>query len=162
MSFESSRVFPVPGLEKLLTGFRLFSGLDEAALEPLRSVFELHKVEEGEDLIEYDAIETQVFFIVRGSVQVNVPLANRKTSETVCELKAGDTVGEFLLARKARRSAACQALSDLELLVADADKLCQVFEQFPELGMTVYRNLSSVLCDRLHDNNMLIRRVLGK
>ncbi len=162
MSFESSRVFPVRGLEKLLGTFRLFHGLDEGMLAPLVPVFELHKVDEGEDIIEFDAIETQVFFIVRGTVQVNVPLANSRESETVCELKAGDTVGEFLLARKGRRSAACLALSDLELLVADATRLSEVFEQHPDLGMRVYRNLSGVLSDRLQDNNMLIRRVLGK
>lgn len=144
-----------------LLQFRLFQGLTEEDLTEMLSVFHSREFKRDEVVTEFDRLDQNVFFIVSGMVSVTVPHVNKQRNEHICDLREGDTVGEFLLARTARRTATCAAFSDVETLYANGEELSAMLQQNPQLGMKVFLNLSRILCDRLLDNNHLVRRVLG-
>jgi CRP-like cAMP-binding protein len=102
-----------------------------------------------------------VFFLVSGRVQVSMPHVSTRREEFLCELRDGDTVGEFLLARSGRRTASCLAYSEVDTLVADGGALSQFLRESTAIGAIVFFNLSGILAERLMDNNLLVRRVLG-
>jgi CRP-like cAMP-binding protein len=144
-----------------LVPFRLFEGLSAEDLCALSSVFHSRIFKRDEVVTEFDGLDKNVFLIVDGKVTVTVPHVNKQREEHICDLRDGDTVGEFLLARTARRTATCTAFSDVETLYASGEELASILQLNPQLGMKVYLNLSRILCDRLLDNNHLVRRVLG-
>jgi CRP-like cAMP-binding protein len=151
----------VASLTEKLGAFRLFEGLTPEQLVALDPYFEERVFKQNERLTEFDQIDKKVFFLVSGRVQVSVPHVSTRRDEFLCELRDGDTVGEFLLARSGRRTASCLAYSDVDTLVADGSALSQFLRDNTEIGAKVFFNLSSILADRLMDNNLLVRRVLA-
>ncbi len=151
----------VANLSQKLTSFRLFEGLSDEQLAALDPYFEERLFKQNERLTEFDQIDKKVFFLVAGRVQVSVPHVSTKREEFLCELRDGDTVGEFLLARSGRRTASCLAYSEVETLVADGGALSEFLRQNTEIGAKVFFNLSAILAERLMDNNLLVRRVLA-
>jgi CRP-like cAMP-binding protein len=151
----------VANLSQKLTSFRLFEGLSDEQLASLDPYFEERLFKQNERLTEFDQIDKKVFFLVAGRVQVSVPHVSTKREEFLCELRDGDTVGEFLLARSGRRTASCLAYSEVETLVADGSALSEFLRQNTEIGAKVFFNLSAILAERLMDNNLLVRRVLA-
>jgi CRP-like cAMP-binding protein len=148
-------------LSEKLAAFRLFEGVSEGELESLASVFHARTFQQNEILTEFDRLDHNVFFIISGKATVTVPHVNKQRHEFVCDLRDGDTVGEFLLARTARRTASCTAFTKVETLYTNGEELSRLLQQNTALGMKVFLNLSRILCDRLLDNNHLVRRVLG-
>jgi CRP-like cAMP-binding protein len=146
---------------KKLASFRIFEGVNASELEVLSPVFSERIFKGGEHLTQFDKMEKEIYFIVCGKVQVTVPNANGQRNEFICDLTENDTVGEFLLARTARRSASCVAFSEVTALITDGEQLSLFLQSHPEIGVKVFRNLSRILVDRLSDNNMLLRRVMG-
>ncbi len=148
-------------LTQKLGTFRLFEGVTHEELKSLQQVFVDRIFRSGELLTEFDKLDKHMFFIVSGKVHVTVPHVSGDREEFICDLKESDTVGEFLLARTARRTASCLAYSDVETLVTDGEELSKFLQASPVIGVKVFLNLSRILCERLTDNNMLVRRVLG-
>jgi CRP-like cAMP-binding protein len=148
-------------ISEKLSAFRLFEGVSALELEALASVFHSRTFQPSEVLTEFDRLDQNVFFIISGKATVTVPHVNKQRDEVVCDLRDGDTVGEFLLARTARRTASCTASTKVETLYTNGEELSLLLQENTGLGMKVFLNLSRILCDRLLDNNHLVRRVLG-
>ena len=148
-----------PTLEQLRK-FDVFAGLGDADLSIVAAVLIPYRVTQGQQFIVQDQGSRDVFFIVSGRarVQINLPMADK--SEVVATLSAGDTVGELALARSGRRSATAIAQMESMLLKCDADVMNELFDKHPSIGMTVFRNLTRVLSERLENTNMMLRNAV--
>lgn len=141
---------------------KICEGLDDDLVQILSTVFQTHTVPASTQFIKHDAQSRDVFIIVSGIVEVEIPVVGKEANSSLARLKPGDSVGEFALLRDARRSATARAINDVSLIVASSDQVLKVFEEHPKLGYYVCRNLGKILADRLTDTNMQLRSELSR
>lgn len=93
-----------------------------------------------------------LYLLVKGAARVTerVQLQDQRHIQPgLCDLQAGDVFGELSLFEIAPRSASVIALEPCELLLFDADRLVAYFDERPEQGYPVLKELFSVLSNRL-------------
>ena len=144
----------------VLKTYRLFQELEESELEILAAKFNPKSVADKELFIHANEASHSIYLIVEGGVSVEV-VSPDNSHEELAKLGKGQTVGEFILAKEARRSASVRAIGKLELFEISKGALLEVFEEHPRVGYIVFRSLSEVLVDRIRDTNMLARNALG-
>lgn len=142
--------------------FRLFSDLGYSDFEILSESFTYRKFGVDDPLLRVGDESYEIFFILEGTVKVEIPLVSSSARERIATLQQGHTAGEFSLVRAGKVTADVTAVNDVKTLASNRDKLSAVLHSNPALGMQVYRNLSSILVDRLVDTNLLARNVLSQ
>lgn len=141
---------------------KICEGLDTNLLEVLAGAFKEIQANAGNQFIQHDAQSKEVFIIVTGVVEVEIPVVGKQGNSSLARLKPGESVGEFALLRDARRTATARAVTEVKLIVATSDDVLKLFDQHPALGYCICRNLGRVLADRLNDTNMQLRSVLSR
>ena len=145
----------------ILKQYPLFANLSQDEYELLSKYFRPKTVPDKQVFIHANEISHNVYLIISGAVSVELPTPDGGRYEQIAKLGHGDTVGEFILGKEARRSATARALGELSMYETSRDELLALFEQQPRIGLHVYRNLSEILVDRIRDTNMLARNALG-
>lgn len=133
-------------LIEALSEFRLLAGLDGVPAH-LAAVGELLEVTAGESFITQNDPQTDVFFIVAGSVNI---IVNGKVVNT---RRVGDHVGEMAVIEPAQlRSATVTARESCVLLkISDTD-----FIKFADSNPVIWRRLAATLSRRLLERNSMI------
>lgn len=138
-------------------GRRLLAALSEVRLlagigglpEWLLDRGELLEVQAGESFVEQDGVDTEVFFIVAGSVDVVI------NGKTVNIRHTGDHVGEMAAIEPAQRRAATLVARELSVLlkVAESD-----FIEMADGHPIIWRRLAATLSRRLLQRNSLLAK----
>lgn len=138
-------------------GRRLLAALSEARLlggigglpEWLMDRGELLEVQAGESFVEQDGMDTEVFFIVAGSVDVVI------NGKIVNIRHTGDHVGEMAAIEPAQRRAATLVARELSVLlkVAESD-----FIEMADGHPIIWRRLAATLSRRLLQRNSLLAK----
>ena len=147
---------------KALGRAKICEGLDSKLLEAFSGVFRELEAETGTLFIQHDSQSKDVFIIVSGIVEVEIPVVGKQTNSSLARLKPGESVGEFALLRDARRTATARAVNGVKLIAASSDDVLKLFDVYPALGYCVCRNLGRILADRLTDTNMQLRSALSR
>lgn len=142
--------------------FRLFDGLERGDFETLSEIFVLRNFRADDPLLRIGDESYEIFFIIDGTIKIEIPLVSGHARERIATLHKGHTVGEFSLVRTGKVTADVTAVSLVSALGTNRDKFQRVLHSNPALGCLVYRNLSSILVDRLVDTNLLARNVLSQ
>lgn len=158
MTTDQPTVSVIAALERA----KICEGLEPGLLEVLASIFKLVEAESGYRFIEHDAKSSDLYIIVKGLVEIEIPVVGKSTNSALARLKAGDSVGEFALLRDARRSATARAVGDVKMIVASSADVLKLFDAHPAMGYCVCRNLGRILADRLNDTNMQLRSELSR
>ncbi len=141
---------------------KVCEGLEPGLLAILATLFRLLHAESGFRFIEHDSHSKDIYIIVKGTVEIEIPVVGKASNSSLARLKPGDSVGEFGLLRDARRSATARAIGEVQLIVADSSEILKLFELHPAMGYCVCRNLGRILADRLTDTNMQLRSELSR
>lgn len=97
-----------------------------------------------------------VYWVLRGSLRVvgDVEVEpQRRVRPGICDLPTGAVFGELALFDAGPRSATVTALEDAEIAVLDGPRLLDFFEQHPELGYRIMRELLAVVVRRMRKTN---------
>lgn len=131
-----------------LSEVRLLAGIDGLP-EWLLDRGELLEVQAGESFVEQDGVDTEVFFIVAGSVDVVI------NGKTVNIRHTGDHVGEMAAIEPAQRRAATLVARELTVLlkVAESD-----FIEMADGHPIIWRRLAATLSRRLLQRNSLLAK----
>lgn len=147
--------FSADGSKRLvaaLSEFRLLAGLGDAPAR-LAGVGHLLEVSAGESFIEQGGSETDVFFIVAGSVDV---IVNGKVVNT---RRVGDHVGEMAAIEPAQlRSATITAREPCVLLRVSENDFIGLADSYP----LIWRRLAATLSRRLMERNSTIAQAREK
>ncbi|RZA15162.1 MAG: cyclic nucleotide-binding domain-containing protein [Proteobacteria bacterium] len=141
---------------------KICEGLEPDLLNILATAFHSQTVPASSEFIKHDAQSRDVFIIVNGIVEIEIPVVGKQNNSSLARLKPGDSVGEFALLRDSRRTATARAVSEVKLIVATSDEVLKLFDQHPRLGYIVCRNLGRIVADRLNDTNMQLRSELSR
>ena len=134
-------------LVEQLKAQRVIQGSGEIA-EALASAGELMFPVAGEVLIEQEAATDEVYFIIAGTVEVEI------YGRRLHDRQAGRTVGEMSAINPTiPRSATIRAGSNVVVLRVPEEALARVADEYPEL----WRRFAADLAERLEQRNSLIR-----
>lgn len=130
-------------------GVPFFEGLDPARAETHARHCARRRFAEGELVVDFDDLSTDVYFIVSGDLRVLIRTAAGKEM-IFGDLGPGQFFGEMAAIDGARRSANVSALTNAELLVAPAADFREIIFSQPEICERLLR----ILTGRIRDLDM--------
>ena len=145
---------PLKNKEKMvdiLKRVSLFHGLDDTQLSKIVEYLEEKKYEKGEIIFEEGSPGNSLFIINRGRVEVRLKRGDLVL--VLAELDDGSFFGELSLISDAPRSATCTALKDTTLYLLRREDFWKIVEKDPRIGVTVLKNLSGELAERIRETN---------
>ncbi len=132
---------------RLITAVDLFRQLERPVIVNLLRGASKVAFKAGETVFEEGAEGNSVYIVVRGSFEVYRQSKGRRSR--LAEIVAGQHFGEIALLGGRRRTASVAALENSLVI-----RLCRSsFEFHPEAAALLYRNMASMLADRLLSAN---------
>lgn len=122
------------------------------------------KVKAGEQVMRQGESGDSFFVVESGFLRVlgHIELDERRqVSPGVCDLRAGDVVGEVVLFDKGPRSASVNAIEDSVLIEINGPKLMKFLQQHSDIGFEFMRALMEVMVARLRSTNKKIFSLLA-
>ncbi len=135
-----------------LAAFGVLTSMRPDSIERLAGQLVPRRFAVGEKLIAQGSAAAELYFLVKGRVDVTVPLPNGK-SYRVGSVDAGNVFGELALFGRSPRTADVLAATDVEVLIMDAESMVEMRVEhaaaYTELLVAVGQSLS----DRLRRAN---------
>lgn len=140
-----------------LSEMQLLRGVDEESLDLLAEAGEFLQVPAGQRVIEEGAVSQGLMMVITGRLEVFVPIpADRSRGKRLATVKSGASCGEYGFIDRRPASASVKALEDAEIFVISNDAFAALMRRNPVLERIIYRNLLTILVDRLRASNVVI------
>jgi CRP-like cAMP-binding protein len=143
---------------EMITSFDMLVGLSAAELGTFASVMTKVNIPKDTVFIHENSEDDAIYLITRGQAEVLVPGVEDKERAVLAAVGPGEPIGEFALARTGQRSASARAVTHVQALRTTALELRTIFDQNPNIGYHVYRNLLRITVERLEETNLLARQ----
>jgi predicted RND superfamily exporter protein/CRP-like cAMP-binding protein len=127
----------------------LFRDMSNYQIRKAILISERHEFEAGENLVEQGTVGRSMYLILSGQVEVLRHDGGKTLSLSV--LDAGQVFGEIGFIRETERTADVRALSQVEVLRFDYEKLGTDLKFFPHIVAKLNFNISRILGERLAD-----------
>ena len=141
---------------RLISGVDLFRHLERSVIVNLLRGASKAAFKAGDTVFEEGAEGRSLYVVVKGSFEVYRLLGNKRLR--LAEISAGQHFGEIALLGGRRRTASVAAMEN-SLAIRFSEKS---FEYHPEAAALLYRNMASMLADRLlnADEEILFHRAV--
>lgn len=114
----------------------------------------------GETLIAEGQINTTLFVVLRGEVEVCLPdRDDRFSAVKLARLGPGSCVGEYSFIDRRPTSASVVSCANGEVFLLSNDALSRVLAGDTALERTIYRNLLVLMIDRLREDNAALEMI---
>jgi CRP-like cAMP-binding protein len=143
-------------IQKIKQKVPIFSGMTLDCLMRTLAVAEYFSVKAGEVVFKELDIGDSFFVVVTGEVLVE-KLRNGKVIE-LARLNAGHCFGEMALVGRHLRSATVRATRDAVTMRFYRD----LIDANPESAHVIYRNIASILANRLDESSELLADLVGQ
>ncbi len=143
-----------------LSKIRLFAGIPDEDLARIEAAGETRTYPDGETLFSEGDAGTHMYAVLEGRVQLSVALHDKTEQAPVHIATRGSVFGEFVLFETNPRSATAMALKPVRAFAVTAEDLQVIFEASPEVGLTMMRNLCTILVDRMRKTTTELRASL--
>jgi SulP family sulfate permease len=136
----------------------LFGNLGEEEMTMLAPSLDRHELRHGDTVfLEGDAGD-RVFVIARGAVSIKLKIDGEGRARRLATFNPGVFFGEMSLLEGQRRSADAFAKGEQVVLYSlTAQRLAELIERHPRLGLRIYENLSRELAARLRVTSGALR-----
>jgi len=148
------------GKKNPLSKIRLFSGIGDEHLALIEAAGETRTYQDGETLFSEGNEGTHVYAVISGRVQLSVGLAGGTEQVPVHVSARGSVFGEFVLFEEKPRSATAMAMKPVQAFAVTAEDLQVIFDEHPAVGLTIMRNLCTILVDRMRKTTTELRASL--
>jgi CRP-like cAMP-binding protein len=137
---------------------RMFRNLSEGQLHSVLTAGNIFSVDRGEVLIQEGQRPRHLYFILDGEVDVFTKddAADEASHKLLTTLGPGDSVGEYGFVDGRPASASVQAADVTELFALTLPVFAKLLESDSDLERVIYKNLLSILVDRLRTTNVII------
>ena len=143
-----------------LSKIRLFAGIENDHLALIEAAGESRTYKDGETIFSEGDKGTHVYAVLEGRVQLSVALTNRTEQVPVHVSARGSVFGEFVLFEEEPRSATAMALKPVRAFAVTAEDVQEIFDEHPVVGLTMMRNLCTILVDRMRKTTTELRASL--
>ena len=135
----------------------LLRGAPRSGVELIYDSGTLVKVSEGDRIIEEGRVPQKLYVLLSGEMEVILPdPANRSAGRRMATLRVGDCFGEYGFIDRRPASATVKAVHAADVFALPLEKFDSLIQSDPGLELVVYRNLLTLLVDRLRASNVLI------
>ena len=138
----------------------LFNDLSERDIKVLEKKGTLRHYDNGAFIIREGTSGSTFGIILKGKAEVRKNLSD-KHSKAVAELKPCDMIGEMGFFGITKRSADVVALTICEILEFDRESFDKFTLLHPIIGMKIYRNMATILANRLVNTNIEQKDSIG-
>jgi len=151
----ASQNVPLPRVSTRAS-FPLFAGIDAKALARLEPVMPSLVFPAGATIISAGpGDDDRIFFIESGEVSVVLELSDR-SHQRIATLSSGMSFGEMTMLGSTARSASVHADTEVRAWTLRASALDVLALKHPDIKITILKNLSLDLAQRLRQANLLI------
>ena len=147
---------PRPDERYALRDFDVFKNHKADTLADLQACMQAKELKAGEQLFQAGSHSDEIFFIMRGEVRIDIPLADGHLHHTATHHQ-GDFIGELGFLDGRPRGDTATAITDVELLVLSRSGLDQLVDNHKRLGVTLMTEIARVLASRLRQSNDELR-----
>ncbi len=143
----------------ILKTTEIFAGLEETAFTPFNSGGEVIEFSTGNPVITEGQTEKFLYIVLDGLVEVYLPHQTpnpeleRENTIELTELTKGDCFGEYGLIDDQPASASVIAIEQTKLFKISKDSFESILGSSDTIAKTIYKNLLTILVNRLRDNN---------
>jgi len=144
---------------ELLKGSRFFQGLENEDLQVLVPLFTPREIPAGKTVFLENMTGESLYLVERGEIVVSKMLAEGD-EQILSRIGPGEVFGELAILDGAPRMATSRVNSDAmvwRLERSDYERLCATH---PATGLRLMRNLVSMFCQKLRDNNQDYREMI--
>ncbi len=134
-------------LRNLRKKYRFFSNFSTEEMATLFKIAVKEKFDKGDYIIQQGTVGNKLFIIVAGSIVVSKKTTEGKNVE-VFSMSAGSCFGEMSIVDRMPRSASIIAQEPTKTISINDSVLRQLQ---PRLSLRLYRNLASIISERLRD-----------
>lgn len=132
----------------VLKNLELFAGLNELELKEIAVIAKEEKFKEGQEIFHEKSIESDLFILVEGRVQVKVALGKRDEA-TLHTILPGKLFGEFAFIDEEPRSASAFVIQDSRVFRITRSSMIELFEKNNRIGYIVMKQMSFILARRI-------------
>ena len=144
-------------LARALAKIEPFKGLDEAALDTLARSCRFERYEAKRQIIAYQDVSADVFFIVSGTVRVVIHSYSGKEI-SYRDLESGEMFGELAAIDGEQRSASVVAIGETLLVAMPAAAFREAIRRHPSVAEAVLLRLTGLI--RLYSQRLYEMRTL--
>jgi len=130
-------------LADFFQSIEIFSGLSQAQLETLSTIFQKKTYHDGDQIVTQGEVSDLFFVILDGFVNVH------RNGVFVANLGKGDYFGEAALFHDVKRTATITSNQDVEILVVPKKDFLEFLESHPEAAFKVLYRMLKLLVFRL-------------
>lgn len=131
-------------------------GLSDDQIAAIAGISELLSATDMQTIVNETEEANDIFIILDGKVRVTTI-----HGDPIARLQKGALVGEIALFGESERSATVISDGDSQLIRISANKLNQLMNEQPQIGLQILRNIGRTLCQRLRSSNVQLEAVLG-
>ena len=142
-----------------LAEFGTFAGTEAGLLDDLLAALEEKRFAAGEKIFTRGDPGREIFFIRKGSVRIDLPLAGGMT-EHLATFGRGDFFGDMAFLVKGGRSADALAEDEVWLFSMDRSVFNELSLKDPRLGEMLFFRLASALAERLRQTDVIIKTLV--
>ena len=139
--------------QDLLSQSPLFQGLSKEHFAKILKLCKVQKYKTGQTIIEENSVGKGLYMLAKGSVEVFLPESHAKGSRGskmhLNTLKQGSFFGEYSLIDEQKSTANIEALSPVRIYFLPAIDFDLLVEEDDLIGKLLYRNILSILVERL-------------
>jgi SulP family sulfate permease len=147
---------PRPEQTYSLRNFDVFKNHKDDTLDDLQACMEVRHLNPGQHLFEAGSQSDEIFFIMRGEVRLDIPLADGHQHH-IATHHQGDFIGELGFLDGRPRSDSATAITEVDLLVLSRSRLDQLADHHKRIGVTLMTEIARVLASRLRQSNDELR-----
>jgi len=133
---------------KILQPLEIFQGLGKDQLGEIAQIAEVISYPKNSEIFHEHSIESDLYIVVKGRVQVNAQLT-RTEKTTMHTILQGKLFGEFSFIDQKPRSATAVALVNSDVIKLSREKMMVIFSHSPAIGYQVMSNLVQIFARRI-------------
>lgn len=134
-----------------------FADYSTAQLEQIARIALLVQKKQHEPVLTHGGVVIGLYLLMRGTAAVFLPQAK----QAAFQLEAPTFFGELAYIDAKPASATVRVASpELEFMVVPRERLLELCNNDPSIGMPLYRNLAMILAERLREANLAMSRIL--
>ncbi|MBA4292496.1 hypothetical protein C0431_05950 [bacterium] len=131
-------------------------GLSDDQIAAIAGISEVITATDMQTIVNETEEANDIFIILDGKVRVTTI-----HGDPIARLQKGALVGEIALFGEIERSATVISDGESQLIRISANKLNQLMNEQPQIGLQILRNIGRTLCQRLRSSNVQLEAVLG-
>lgn len=140
-----------------ISRWRLFADLNTDEVKVITNACENRLLMAGEELFsEGDSGGNSIWIILSGRVEVYKNIRG-DVDRTLASFGAGEVIGEMSFIDQSRRSAGARTSEASEFYLLSTDAFSRIRAEQPAIAAGFYRNIASILADRVRNTNDLYR-----